>query len=101
MPSPIIDEVYAHEKQPLPSSPEPTTSPDADLLKQPGPTPESGFENQDGETLLLSQANGKRMAQALELPQLEVELERAIWQVETALEKRVAELAREDKDKGA
>jgi hypothetical protein len=37
--------------------------------------------------MLLSQANAKRMTQVLELPQLEVELERAIWQVETAINK--------------
>lgn len=43
--------------------------------------------------MLLSQANGKRMTQELELPQLEVELERAIWQVETAIKKQNEEVA--------
>lgn len=42
--------------------------------------------------MLLSQAKGKKMTQALDLPQLEVELERAIWQVETAIKKRNEEL---------
>ncbi len=41
--------------------------------------------------MLLSQANGKKMTQALDLPQLEVELERAIWQVEAAMAKHNAE----------
>lgn len=44
--------------------------------------------------MLLDQSSGKKMTQALELPQLEVELERAIWQVEHAIQeqntKRVA-----------
>lgn len=31
--------------------------------------------------ILLSQANGQRIAKALELPELGVEIERAIWQV--------------------
>lgn len=53
----------------------------------------NGAQNPDGETMLLSQANGKKMTQALDLPQLEVELERAIWQVETAIKKRNDEVA--------
>ncbi|KKY36883.1 hypothetical protein UCDDA912_g03110 [Diaporthe ampelina] len=51
-----------------------------------------------GETMLLSQANGKIMTQALDLPQLETELERAIWQVETAIEKQTAERSASKKD---
>jgi len=43
--------------------------------------------------MLMSQENGKKMAQALDLPQLEVELERAIWQVETAVKKSIEEAA--------
>ncbi len=35
--------------------------------------------------MLLQQWNGKLIAQALEVPELEVELERAIWQVEESL----------------
>jgi hypothetical protein len=42
--------------------------------------------------MLLSQAEGKKMTQALDLPQLEVELERAIWQVEMAIKKRTGEV---------
>ncbi|KAI9696241.1 MAG: hypothetical protein M1836_005794 [Candelina mexicana] len=37
------------------------------------------------EKMLLQQWNGKLIAQALEVPELEVELERAIWQVEESL----------------
>jgi len=95
-PSPIVDEVYAHQKQPLPSTPEPTTTlktgPEAEAFKTVDP---QGTEipNPDGETMLLSQANGQKMTQALDLPQLEVELERAIWQVEMAVKKSNEEAA--------
>lgn len=91
-PSPVVDAVYAEQKEPLPSTPEPTT--DSKLVNNPDPasSPNSA-QNPDGETMLMSQAEGKKMTQALDLPQLEVELERAIWQVETAIKKRSAEVA--------
>lgn len=87
-PSPILDEVYSKVKQPLPSTPEPTT--DADHFD--GVDPE-GLPHPNGEAMLLSQANGVKMTKALDLPSLEVELERAIWQVETAISKQNAEEA--------
>ncbi|KAI0537593.1 mitochondrial K+-H+ exchange-related-domain-containing protein [Xylaria digitata] len=40
------------------------------------------------ETLLLTQESGRKLAQALEVPGLEAELERAIWQVETSILKQ-------------
>lgn len=49
--------------------------------------------------MLLSQANGKKMTQALNLPQLEVELERAIWQVEQAIRKQNHEKSEAEKKK--
>ena len=87
-PSPLLDEVYAKQEPPLPTSPEPTTGSGTDPVEN-----HREFPNPDGETMLLSQANGKKMTQALDLPQLEVELERAIWQVETAIKKQNAEEA--------
>ncbi|KXJ95694.1 mitochondrial K+-H+ exchange-related-domain-containing protein [Microdochium bolleyi] len=39
------------------------------------------------ERLLLSQDRGRELVKALEIPELEVELERAIWQVENAISK--------------
>lgn len=90
-PSPIVDAVYAAQEEPLPSTPEPTTTgPAAEILPAP---PKMEIPHPEGETMLLSQANGQKMTQALDLPQLEVELERAIWQVETAIEKKKAETA--------
>ncbi|AEO60559.1 hypothetical protein MYCTH_2316157 [Thermothelomyces thermophilus ATCC 42464] len=87
-PSPVVDEVYAQQKQPLPSTPEPTTGSNEKLVGNPGPASSTGAQDRNGETMLLSQANGKKMTQALDLPQLEAELERAIWQVETAINKK-------------
>lgn len=93
-PSPVVDAVYAEQKEALPSTPKPTT--DSILVNNPDPASPNGAQNPDGETMLLSQAEGKKMTQALDLPQLEVELERAIWQVETAIKKRNAEVAAKD-----
>ncbi|KAI1356578.1 mitochondrial K+-H+ exchange-related-domain-containing protein [Xylaria sp. FL0043] len=45
------------------------------------------------ERLLLTQEAGRELAQALKVPELEVELERAIWQVETAMRKEEKERA--------
>ncbi len=92
-PSRILDQVYADQKQPLPSSPSATTDSDPDATTTADP---AGVPNADGETMLLSQANGKKMSQALDLPQLEVELERAIWQVEAAIKKQNAKEAKAD-----
>lgn len=45
-----------------------------------------GSDNMPSETLLLDRWNSKLIAKALEIPELEVELDRAIWQVKTALQ---------------
>ncbi|KAI0396295.1 mitochondrial K+-H+ exchange-related-domain-containing protein [Xylariaceae sp. FL0594] len=45
----------------------------------------------DPERMLLTQSSGRKLAEALDIPELEVELERAIWQVETAIGKQRAE----------
>ena len=93
-PSAILDAVYAGRDQSLPFTPQPTTSgPGAQGLKTLQPAPDRGTPSPEGETMLLSQASSKSMAKALDLPQLEVELERAIWQVETAIEKSNADVA--------
>lgn len=49
--------------------------------------------------MLLNQANGKKAAQLLDLPQLEVELERAIWQVETAMKNQEEGPKEQEKEK--
>ncbi len=35
--------------------------------------------------MVLHKSDGKRIAEALEIPELDVELDRAVWQVEKAL----------------
>jgi hypothetical protein len=40
------------------------------------------------EVMLLDKSNAPLIAQALELPELEVELERAIWQVESSMKSK-------------
>ncbi|KAK4158289.1 mitochondrial K+-H+ exchange-related-domain-containing protein [Chaetomidium leptoderma] len=93
-PSPVVDAVYAEQKEVLPSTPKPTTDSSEVLVNNPHIfASQDGAQNPDGETMLMSQANGKKMTQALDLPQLEVELERAIWQVEAAIKKRNATAA--------
>ncbi|KAB5577749.1 mitochondrial K+-H+ exchange-related-domain-containing protein [Coniochaeta sp. 2T2.1] len=104
-PSPIVDRVYATQEPPLESSPKPTTTPETDMSENITPFPPPAIEPPypQGETMLLSQENAKRMTQELKLPALEVELERAIWQVETAIRKQNEasrkEEVREEKDR--
>lgn len=45
--------------------------------------------------MLLSQKNGRELVKVLEIPELEVEVERAIWQVETAIQKEREEKAKQ------
>lgn len=47
--------------------------------------------------MLLHKSDGKRIAEALGIPELDVELDRAVWQVEKAL-KAEKELRDEKKD---
>jgi hypothetical protein len=63
-PSKILDELYSTGKQPF----------DID-------TPSSD------EQMVLHHSNGKRIADALEIPELDIEMDRAVWQVETALKR--------------
>ncbi|KAI1426908.1 mitochondrial K+-H+ exchange-related-domain-containing protein [Xylaria sp. FL1777] len=56
------------------------------------PTHPDSFQKDKGsstqERLLLTQESSRKLAQTLEVPELEAELERAIWQVETAIRKQ-------------
>ncbi|KAF3767384.1 hypothetical protein M406DRAFT_251988 [Cryphonectria parasitica EP155] len=87
-PSPILDEVYLRQDPPLPSTPDPTVDPGVPKNANPKMPQDA---QPKGEMMLLDQSNGKKMTQALGLPQLEVELERAIWQVQQAIHKQNAE----------
>lgn len=80
--------MYLKQSPPLPSTPDSTATPGEPRNAD----PKMPLDDQPGgEVMLLDQKNGKKMTQALGLPQLEVELERAIWQVEQAIQKQNAE----------
>ena len=51
---------------------------------------------EDKEKMLIKYADAPKISRALEIPELELELERAVWQVETALEKQEKESARKE-----
>ncbi|CAK7275224.1 hypothetical protein SEPCBS57363_006571 [Sporothrix epigloea] len=79
-PSPILDAIYAKEKI-LCDSRAPASIRDGETV-----------QNESLEKLLLSNPGGsKAVADAFNSPALELELERAVWQVETALTKKYAE----------
>ncbi|KAL7629048.1 hypothetical protein AAE478_000566 [Parahypoxylon ruwenzoriense] len=81
-PSSVLDSIYSPL---LPGrSASKTSAADAEKAKASAThrSKESGEE-----TLLLSQEKGRQLVKALEIPELQIELERAIWQVETAIRK--------------
>jgi hypothetical protein len=70
-PSKTLDERYSTGKQPF----------DAKSISSSEDTSSTAQE----EKMLLHKSNGKRIAEALGIPELDVELDRAVWQVEKAL----------------
>ena len=82
-PSKILDELYSTGQQPF----------DAKSVSSLG---NASSSMQGEERMLLHKSNGKRIAEALGIPELDVELDRAVWQVEKAL-KAEKEL-RDEKD---
>ncbi|KAI1656723.1 mitochondrial K+-H+ exchange-related-domain-containing protein [Daldinia decipiens] len=81
-PSPVLDSIYTPL---LPNSPTPKEQ-IADTDRASKSTTSSSQESAE-ERMLLSQENRRQLVKALEIPELEVELERAIWQVETTIQK--------------
>ncbi|KAG9238849.1 mitochondrial K+-H+ exchange-related-domain-containing protein [Amylocarpus encephaloides] len=77
-PSKVLDELYSTGKEPF----------------------DVGSDLEGAETLVLHRSNGTRIAEALEMPELDLELDRAVWQVEKALrsEKELQE-ERKESDK--
>ncbi|KAL1902220.1 hypothetical protein Sste5346_001196 [Sporothrix stenoceras] len=95
--SPVLDAIYAKEKTVLGETKDATTQIHAVGSKEEGHSGSSGQE--EPERLLLSNPSGsKAIADAFDAPALELELERAIWQVETALEKESAEKNKNQKE---
>lgn len=85
-PSQILDQLYASGKEPFNSHP---TS-----IWQEG---EVKDETVQGETIVLPPSAAKTISQALEMPELAIELDRAVWQVEKALEAEKQEQAQKTK----
>ncbi|KAI1162425.1 mitochondrial K+-H+ exchange-related-domain-containing protein [Nemania serpens] len=81
-PSEILDTIYPRH---LPSSNPPEQE---STHSSPGSRHQSDNNPIDEERLLLTQDSGRKLARAIEVPGLEVELERAIWQVENAIRKQ-------------
>jgi len=72
-PSKILDELYSNGRNPFVDPPSPNTTPASDN----GPL--------EDDIIVLHKSDGKRIAEALKIPELETELDRAVWQVEKAL----------------
>ncbi|KAJ8133507.1 hypothetical protein O1611_g114 [Lasiodiplodia mahajangana] len=85
-PSKTLDTIYPRH---LPSSSLPGQEPNHSKSEsESSHQSESGDPSLAPERLLLTQDSGRKLARALEIPELEVELERAIWQVENAIRKQ-------------
>ncbi|KAI1461535.1 mitochondrial K+-H+ exchange-related-domain-containing protein [Annulohypoxylon moriforme] len=81
-PSPVLNSIYT------PLLDRYATSKDSkEDIGEAKPLPDNKSKVSEEETLLLSQENGRQLVKGLEIPELEVELERAIWQVEDAIRK--------------
>ncbi|KAI1415748.1 mitochondrial K+-H+ exchange-related-domain-containing protein [Hypoxylon sp. FL1857] len=81
-PSPVLDSIYS----PLLSNSSISKESIAEKDSAKSSTTDASKDPEE-EKILLSQENGRQLVKALEIPELEVELERAIWQVETAIQK--------------
>lgn len=87
-PSKILDELYSSGNRPFHAS-------TVELSKE-----AQSVEHNDKEQMILHKSDGKLIAAALDLPEVEIELDRAVWQVEQAIkadvlrEEEAAELRR-------
>jgi hypothetical protein len=72
-PSPILDELYASGKLKF------------DATSKLSPEKSQADLKDIEEVMVLHKSDGTRIAQALDLPELDIELDRAVWQVEKAL----------------
>jgi len=85
-PSKILDELYSTGKLSFDTPSVSTTeksSMDSNYLE---------------EKMILHKSDGKRIAEALELPELDMELDRAVWQVERALKTEKEKKEKKDVD---
>ncbi|OLN95615.1 Uncharacterized protein C23H3.12c [Colletotrichum chlorophyti] len=89
-PSKLLNDIYTPL---IPENMTPTPSKPATGATDPLGGKSETIKNEE---ILLSQANGQRIAQALEVPELGVEIERAIWQVNHAQKAAQDEAAKND-----
>ncbi|KAH6659581.1 mitochondrial K+-H+ exchange-related-domain-containing protein [Truncatella angustata] len=83
-PSPILDKIYPtllSTSTLSKANPQSSEAPEIDSRASGQEIPE------EQEKMLLTQENGRQLFKELDIPELEVEVERAIWQVEHALHK--------------
>ena len=93
-PSKLLDELYATGKR----------SSDAGSLS----SSTESLDSKQEEKMVLHKSDGKRISEALGIPELDIELDRAVWQVEKALkadmelkdEKKNLDQASSDEKKG-
>lgn len=86
-PSPVLDAIYATPTLPATKPPPDAAAddPPSEGPEKPAEEPEEPAENEGSkpnEKILLTPEIGKRLSEALEHPEIEVEIERALWQVE-------------------
>jgi hypothetical protein len=86
-PSKILDELYSTGKMSFNTPPVSTT----------GKLSTDSIDME--EKMVLHKSDGKRIAEALEMPELDMELDRAVWQVEKALKAKKEKEKREEKQK--
>lgn len=86
-PSTILDTIYSNGHLPF------------DAVSKESAKEPSNFKNGVDleERMVLHESNGKRIAEALDIPELTMELDRAVWQVEKALSGK-KELKEEQQD---
>lgn len=76
-PSKILDELYTSGNRPFDTESFSTAS----LSETKGPAAEAVPD-----ALILNKSDAKRIAELLEMPELDIELDRAVWQVEKAID---------------
>lgn len=83
-PSPILNKIY-------PSVLAPSSGGAEKAAKHPST---GGVPDPEHDTMLLSETNEQELAKALNVPELEVEVERAMWQVQHAIQKAEERVAK-------
>ncbi|SPN99631.1 uncharacterized protein DNG_02483 [Cephalotrichum gorgonifer] len=97
-PSPILDAIYASPKlQAAKLPPHPIVGDESsaekashDVKAEGGDAPEETAAGEMPEKILVTKEIGRQLSEALEHPEIEVEIERALWQVEQQREKEKA-----------